>query len=199
MSRLGQGAKGQGQDKGKRSVKGAEEFGAAGFSMSAAVYNSAMLKPLTFSLLAVVLVAGCRAREVEKDLAITDVRSGWYDAGLVDGQNKLVPSITLKLQNVSSEPISRVQLNAVFRRVGEPEEWDAHFVRGIGPEELAPGATGGDLVLRSERGYLGPQSRLRMLQNREFVDARVEIFGKHGSRNWVKMGEYTIDRQLLTN
>jgi hypothetical protein len=37
-----------------------------------------------------------------------------------------------------------------------------------------------------------------MLQNKEFVDARVEIFGKHGSRNWVKMGEYPIDRQLLT-
>jgi hypothetical protein len=37
-----------------------------------------------------------------------------------------------------------------------------------------------------------------MLQNKEFVDARVQIFGKHGSRNWVKIGEYTIDRQLLT-
>ena len=37
-----------------------------------------------------------------------------------------------------------------------------------------------------------------MLQNREFVDAKVEIFGKHGSRLWVKLGEFTIDRQLLT-
>jgi len=163
------------------------------------VYNSAMLKPLTCCVLGVVLVAGCRSREVEKDLVITDIRSGWYDAGIVDGQNKLVPSITLRLRNVSSEPISRVLLNAVFRRVGESEEWDAHFVGGIGPDGLAPGATGGDLVLRSERGYLGPQSRIQMLQNREFVDARVEIFGKHGSRNWVKMGEYVIDRQLLTN
>jgi hypothetical protein len=82
--------------------------------------------------------------------------------------------------------------------VGEAEEWDAHFVRGIGPDGLEPGAKGGELVLRSERGYTGSESRLQMLQNKEFVDARVQIFGKHGSRTWVKIGEYTIDRQLLT-
>lgn len=166
--------------------------------ISVAVYNSAMVKRLTVCVVVVLLVAGCRAREVEKELTITDIQTGWYDAGIVDGQNKLVPSITLKLQNVSTESIARVQLNAVFRRVGEPEEWDAHFVRGIGPDGLDPGATGDELVLRSERGYLGPQSRLQMLQNQEFVDARVEIFGKHGSRNWAKMGEFLIDRQLLT-
>ena len=157
-----------------------------------------MLARVTLAAVLVLLVAGCRSREVEKDLSITDIHTGWYDAGIVDGQNKLVPSITLKLKNVSSEPIARVQINAVFRRVGEPQEWDSHFVRGIGPDGLAPGTSGDALVLRSERGYLGPQTRLQMLQNKEFVDARVEVFGKHGSRNWVKMGEYTIDRQLLT-
>ena len=166
--------------------------------MSVAVYNSAMPKRIAICLVAALLVAGCGAREVEKDLTITAVHSGWYDAGVVDGQNKLVPSISLKLQNVSAEPISRVQLNAVFRQVGETMEWDSHFVRGIGPDGLAPGATGEELVLRSERGYLGPQSRLQMLQNRAFVDARVEVFGKHGSSQWVKMGEFVIDRQLLT-
>jgi hypothetical protein len=39
---------------------------------------------------------------------------------------------------------------------------------------------------------------MQMLQNREFVDAKVEIYGRQGSRNLVKMGEYQIDRQLLT-
>jgi len=153
---------------------------------------------LTICLGVSILVAGCGSREVEKDLAIADVHTGWYDAGIVNGQNKLVPTVSLKLHNVSSEAISRVQLNAVFRRVGEEREWDSHFVRGIGPNGLAPGATGTELVLRSERGYTGPQSRLQMLQNKEFVDARVQIFGKHGSRHWVKIGEFQIDRQLLT-
>lgn len=149
--------------------------------------------------LAVLLSAGCmRSRAVEEDLRIVDVRTGWYDAGVVNGQNKLVPSITLRLQNVSDEPIRSVQLNAIFRRVGEQEAWGEHFVRAIGSDGLAPGATGEPLVLRSRLGYTGEESRLKMLQNPQFVDAKVEIYGKHGSRTWVKMGEYLIDRQLFT-
>ena len=162
------------------------------------MYNRAMCIRLIPCIVIVLLAAGCRSREVEKDLTITDIHTGWYDVGIVDGQNKLVPSITLRLQNVSSEPIARVQINAVFRRIGEAEEWDAHFVRGIGPDGLAPGAKGDELVLRSERGYTGQESRLQMLQNTQFVDARVEIFGKHGARTWQKLGEFQIDRQLLT-
>ena len=57
---------------------------------------------------------------------------------------------------------------------------------------------GGALVLRSTLGYTSSQSRAQMLQNREFVDAKVNVFGKHGSRTWIKIGEYTVDRQLLT-
>lgn len=165
------------------------------------MYNSSMRTRLAAGLILVValVISGCRAREVEKDLAITDVHTGWYDVGIVDGQNKLVPSITLKLQNVSPDEISRVQLNAVFKRLdGENKEWATHFVRGIGPDGLAPGAKGTELVLRSDRGYTGSEPRLQMLQNKAFVDAKVEVFGKHGSRTWVKMGEFTIDRQLLT-
>jgi hypothetical protein len=163
------------------------------------MYNSRMSTRLTACVVLALVVTGCGAREVEKDLAITDVHTGWYDLGIVDGQNKLVPSISLKLKNVSSDGISRVQLNAVFKRLdGENKEWDAHFIRGIGPDGLAPGAKGEELVLRSERGYTGEQPRLQMLQNKAFIDAKVEIFGKHGSRFWVKLGEFQIDRQLLT-
>ena len=158
-----------------------------------------MLSRLTLCCVALLVVAGCRAREVEHDLALTDVETGWYDVGIVDGLNKLVPSVTLSLENVSSEPIARVQLNAVFRLVGEDQEWDSHFTRGIGPDGLGPGGVTDPLVMRSERGYTGAdQTRQQMLQNSQFVDARVEIFGKHGRRQWVKIGEYQIDRQLLT-
>jgi hypothetical protein len=158
-----------------------------------------MRRRLALPLLAVLVAAGCQSREVEKDLSITEVRTGWYDAGIMeDGKNKLVPSVTFRLRNVSPEDIASVQLNAVFRRVGEQESWGEHFINAIDRSGLTAGATGNSLVLRSPLGYTGTQPRLQMLQNREFVDAKVEIYGKHGSRTWVKMGEYQIDRQLLT-
>jgi hypothetical protein len=151
-------------------------------------------------LLLAILGQGCTPSvEVAKALNITEVHTGWYDAGIVEGQmNKLVPSVAFKLKNVSDQPVSGIQLNAVFRRVNEQIAWGEHFVRGIGSEALAPGATGNELVLRSTLGYTGTEPRLQMLQNSEFVDAKVEIYGRQGAQNWVKLGEYPVDRQLLT-
>lgn len=158
-----------------------------------------MARRLALPLAIALLLSGCgRSIEVEKALRLADVHTGWYDAGVVEGKNKLIPSISFKLTNISQAPVDSVQINAVFRRVGEETAWGEHFVRGIGPEGLAPGATGGMLVLRSNLGYTGTEPRLQMLQNRAFVDARVDIFGKHGSRDWAKLGEFRIDRQLLT-
>ena len=153
--------------------------------------------PLT--LLAAVFLIACESREVEKDLRIVDVHTGWYDAGgLPSGENKLVPSISFELQNISDRDIASVQLNAVFRRIGEEESWGQHYVRGIDADGLAAGATSDSIVLRSTLGYTGSQSREQMLQNRAFIDATVDVFGKHRSRPWVKMAEFPIDRRLLT-
>src|SRR5688572_28313761 len=134
---------------------------------------------IALCLTAALVLAGCRAREVEKDLRMTDVDTGWYDAGIVDGQNKIVPSVAFRIQNV--------QINAIFRRQNEAEAWGDRLVRGVGDAPLDAGATGEPLVVRSERGYTGGESRAQMLKNSQFVDAKVELFGKHGSRNWVKM------------
>src|SRR5918999_6507866 len=100
-------------------------------------------------------VVGCSRVEVEKAIKVTDVHTGWYDAGLqADGKNKLVPSISLKLQNVSEEPVRSVQLVAIFRRINEPEiAWGEHFVRAIGPDGLAPATPTPLIVLRSNLGY----------------------------------------------
>ena len=158
-----------------------------------------MARRLALLLLAALSLTACESREVEKDLKILDVRTGWYDAGILQGgMNKLVPSISFELQNVSDRDIQSVQLNAVFKRTGEDQAWGEHFIRAIDSAGLAAGSRTGSIVLRSSLGYTGSDARLQMLQNKAFVDARVEVFGKHGSRTWVKMGEFPIGRQLLS-
>ena len=128
-----------------------------------------------------------------------DIITGWYDAGLVEGNmNKLVPSISLKFRNKSGDPVRSVQVNAIFKRVNEAEMWGEHYGWAIQGEPLPPGASTRELVLRSGLGYTADQPRLQMLQNREFVDAKVEIFLKQGSRVWAKLAEFPIERQLLT-
>jgi hypothetical protein len=152
-------------------------------------------------LVVALAAAGCSQDvDIEKALKIVDVHTGWYDAGIQpDGKNKLVPSISIRLQNVASEAVRSVQVVAIFRRVGEPDvAWGEHFARAIERDGLAPNASTGPLVLRSNLGYTGTQPRMQMLQNREFVDATVDLFGRHGARGLVKLGQYKIDRQLLT-
>ena len=152
--------------------------------------------------LASLSAAGCGSRQVDlpKVLQVTEVTTGWFDAGIVEGgKNKLVPSISLRLKNVDTEPITSVQLFVRYSRVGEEDEWGTPpYVRAIGPDGLAPGQSTAPMVLRSNLGYTGEQPRLTMLQNSSFVDARVEVFAKYRAANWVKIGEYPIARQLLT-
>ncbi len=150
-------------------------------------------------ILAAALVAGCTPTvEIEKTLTFADVRTGWYDAGIVNGQNKLVPSLSFRLKNNAPDTVAGVQLNAIFHRIGETDGWGEHYVSAVGRDGLKGGATSGQIVLRSGLGYTGSQPRLEIMQNRAFVDAHVEIFGRQGRRNWVKLADFNIDRQLLT-
>jgi hypothetical protein len=156
----------------------------------------------SFAVPAVLLIAvatGCNRVDPTAVLEPIDVVTGWYDDGIqADGKNKLVPSISLRLRNKSSEPVRSVQVNAVFRRIGEEEAWGEHFGWAIQRDPLPPGVTTDQLVLRSQLGYTGEQPRAQMLQNKEFVDAKVEIFLKQGSQRWAKLAEFQVARQLLT-
>ncbi len=114
------------------------------------------------------------------------------------GKNKIVPTIILTLKNVSPEPISLLQLNAVVHRTGEPEEWGGAFLKVVGAEALPAGASTKPVVMRSNLGYTGTEPRAQLLKHRQFVDASVEVFIKHGGAQWVKLGQWPIARELLT-
>jgi len=159
-----------------------------------------MNRTLWVLILVCVTMLGC-SRGVDPITALepTDVVTGWYDDGIVEGnKNKLVPSISLKLRNKADVDVRSVQVNAIFKRINEPEPWGEHYGWAIQGESLPPGETTRDIVLRSGLGYTGEQPRQQMLQNKEFVDAKVEIFLKQGSRVWAKLAEFPIERQLLT-
>ena len=153
-------------------------------------------------IVAALATPACSSRTVDlpKVLQVTDVSTGFFDAGIVEGhKNKIVPTISVRLKNIDSQALTSVQMIAKFNRIGEAEEWgSAPFIRAIGPEGLAPGQTGNPVVIRCDRGYTGEQPRAQLFTHSKFVDVRVELFGKYQAQNWVKMGEYQIARQLLT-
>jgi len=151
------------------------------------------------ALLLLVSISCGSSTEAVAALEPLDVVTGWFDDGIIEGgKNKLVPSVTMTLRNKSGDPLRSVQVNAIFRRVGEQEMWGEYFGWAIPREPLAAGAQTNPLVMRSTLGYTGTQPRMQMLQNKDFVDAKVEIYLKKGSKVWAKLAEYPIQRQLLT-
>jgi hypothetical protein len=88
------------------------------------------------------LCAGCGPDvDLTKALQVEVVSTGWFDAGIVNGQNKLVPTITFKLKNLSDQKLPAVQVNARFSRGSEPEEWGNGFLPSVGSGGLPAGGT----------------------------------------------------------
>ena len=145
--------------------------------------------------------AACRnraAQNITKVLVVSDAKTGWYDAGVENGMNKLVPTVILTLKNTGSEPITNVQVNAVIRRKGEADEWGGAYIKVVGANGLPPGASTKPIMLRSNLGYTSIETRAQMLKHSQFVDAQVQVFLKHGGEQYVKLGEWPVARELLT-
>jgi hypothetical protein len=177
-------------------------------------------------LVLVIVSSGCYGKplEVSTALAVTEITTGWLDVGFDElGRNKLVPTISFRLENISQEQVRTLQLNGVFRRclpvdegqpipvsevsppnidqgtcAGETQEWGNAFIRAVGREGLEPGSSTLQFTMQSDLGYTGEQPRLEILQHRDFVDAKVELFVKHRAEAWLKLNEFPIERQLLT-
>jgi hypothetical protein len=154
-----------------------------------------------------VLTAGCsQPIDLKQVLHLSDLAGGYHDAGIVDGKNKLIPSITFRLTKSTGETIRPLSLNLVFKKLPRPgtavppgspaeEDWDETYVQNVpfDGNQTAP------LTIEIKAGFTGdpPQSRADMLKNSMFQDVRVHIFAKHSAAQWVEIGTFDIPRRVL--
>jgi hypothetical protein len=85
-------------------------------------------------LIAAISASACaKPVDLTKGLRVENVVTGWFDAGIVDGENKIVPSIAFTVTNASDQTLRTLQVNALFHRVNEPkDEWGSNFVVAAG-------------------------------------------------------------------
>jgi hypothetical protein len=159
-----------------------------------------MLRPSPALVLLVVLsgagAAACTTIDLGKTLEVTDVQTGWYDNGIKDGMNHLVPQVTFRLKNVSPESINSVQMTIAFWMDGADGMMDEVLKQGIGSDGVAPGATSEPIQARSPVGYTYAGPRADALTNSKFVDVTARVFAKRGGKIF-KMGEYRVERKLI--
>ncbi|HEX9368728.1 MAG TPA: hypothetical protein VF921_19000 [Vicinamibacterales bacterium] len=165
------------------------------------------MRILAPAVLLAVLTTGCsRPVDLKQALQIIGLTGGYHDAGIVEGRNKLIPTITFRLKKSTGDSLRPLALNVVFKRLpragvaaapGSPaeEDWDEVFVQDVPFEgnQTAP------LTITPKAGFTGdpPQSRADILKHSLFQDVRVHVFAKHSSSQWVEIGSYDIPRQVL--
>ena len=150
-----------------------------------------------FVAVAALLAASCGSNvNIKEAVQVTDVATGWFDAGVVDGKNKLVPSITFRLRNTSNEDLSAVSINVVFKFVDNGDDLEEIFKQRVSFENKQTEL----LTVRAQTGFTGepPQSRADMLRNSHFRDVQAIIFVRQASAQWVELQRVPVERQLLT-
>ncbi len=160
-----------------------------------------------FLIVTLVALADCGAPvDLKQVLKVEDISGGYRDAGIVDGRNKVIPSVTFRLKKSSDASLSPLSLNLAFKKLPPPgitpapgspaeEEWDEAFSANV----KFNGNDTGLLTYKINAGFTGdpPQSRADILKNSHFQDVRVHIFAKHSSSQWIEIGQYNIPRQLI--
>jgi hypothetical protein len=160
--------------------------------------------PLTLCLLPLALLAtaGCGSSvDIKSAVEVVDTSSGWYDAGIVDGKNKIVPQVSFRLRKKADADVGSIALNVVFRHppaagTNTEEEWDEVYLQKA---DFSEGSQTPVLTVRTEKGYTGdpPQTRMDILNHSQFRDVRARIFAKHSSTQWIEIGMIDVQRQLL--
>ncbi len=156
--------------------------------------------------LALAAASSCsEAVDFKQTLEVTDVSAGWFDAGIVDGKNKLVPSVSFRIRKPANVRLRSLSLNIHFKKIVDPskpgldgeEEADEVFLQTV---EFAEGTQTAILPVRSPTGVTGdpPQTRAEMLQNSHFRDMRARVFAKESSTKWVELLTFDIPRVVLT-
>lgn len=153
---------------------------------------------VTAVIVAGLFAASCsKPVDLKQALQVADVTTGWFDAGVVDGKNKLVPSITFRLRNVSDQDVDSVALNIVFKFADNGEDYEEIFKQRVAFHDKQTEL----MTVRSQTGYTGepPQTRVEMLNHTQFRDMDAVIFVRRSGSQWIELHRVRIERQLLTH
>ena len=158
-----------------------------------------MMMRLTCGLLMLLCTSACAPTgNVADNLEVEHLSTGWLAAGSVNGSNKIVPQLSFTLRNKSDQKLPSPQLNAVFRRTNQTEEWGNGFRALSSPGTLAPGASTATVAIDAPLGYTGTDP-VEHCCNSQFVGRQGRSFCSLRIANWTRLGEYPIERRLITS
>ena len=150
---------------------------------------------------AALFVTGCKApsdAEVKSAIQITDVETKWVMREYRQWPNPklvLVPAVIYKIKNTSSEPLTHVNINAIFKEKDAVENLGDSFYLAIRSVPVPPGGLSPALSQKSNFGAEGRNLDSFKLSI-GWKTYYVRLFAQWKGSRPVLLGEWPVSRTI---
>jgi hypothetical protein len=134
--------------------------------------------------------------DIQKSLTVTDVISGYYDNGLKDGWNYLMPSITFRIANSASANLTGLELTVAYWQDGKDGVWDEVLVQRVGNDTIPANGMSDPVTVRGTVGYRLEEARADLFTHSLFKDVTAKIFVRRGGRIY-PISSVKLDHQII--
>lgn len=134
-------------------------------------------------------------RKLAHSIRVESQESIWVNKLVTQNEVIIVPSITVELKNVGSEPLQHIFIKGIFKFADTGEILN----EGLTPafkKELAPGETGKPIKVQAEFGFSAATHQGFYLENRRWQQVKVELFAKSKTSDYALLGIYPIKAKI---
>jgi len=137
------------------------------------------------------------AEELKDKIEITDVDTVWVKKYYQAWPPKLtlVPAISFRVKNISSEPLKYINFNANFRFKDDYENLGDCFLAAIRSEPVMPGEKSDVILLQSNYGVEG-KTLNSFKNNPNWKTVFVKLFAQSKGSQFALLGQWEVSKKI---
>jgi hypothetical protein len=162
---------------------------------------SGLVLILALLLPSLAFLAACKSpntEEVKKSMEVVGLESKWVSREYKTWPHPklvLVPAITFRVKNLSSEPLTFVNLNALFRESDATKFNGDCYLAAIRDKGVAPGELSDPITMTSNLGVEGT-TLASIRDNKLWKSWKVRMFADTRGSSPVLLGDWDVSRTI---
>lgn len=155
---------------------------------------------LLLGALALAVQTGCKTMsqdELKGAMEIVDVQTKWVAKHYQPWPQRLilVPVLSFRVKNLTSQPLKYVNFNAIFKFKGDQENMGDCFLAAIRGDGVPPGGLSNVISLKSNLGVSGKTVE-GIRDNPAWRPTEVNLFARSRGSAFVLLGTWDVSREI---
>lgn len=142
-------------------------------------------------------IKSMKSEDLKAALEVVDVETKWISKYYQPWPPRLilVPVLSFKVKNVSDQPLTYINFNAIYQAVGDKDNLGDAYLAAIRGTPVAPGETSETIVLKSNYGVDG-KNLAQFKDNPGWKTYRVRLFAQSKGSQFALLGEYDVSKTI---